>query len=57
MDVNHLDIMLLLFALCRLDPVNNNVYVGNIAPEWPEAEIQAHFASKLLHWKPLPPHC
>ncbi|KAI8463226.1 MAG: hypothetical protein J3K34DRAFT_527152, partial [Monoraphidium minutum] len=27
------------------DPANTNVYVGNIAPDWSEADINAHFAS------------
>lgn len=27
------------------DPNNTNVYVGNIAPDWLEADINAHFAS------------
>ncbi|GBF89891.1 oligouridylate-binding protein-like [Raphidocelis subcapitata] len=27
------------------DPANTNVYVGNIAPDWQEADINSHFAS------------
>jgi trehalose-6-phosphatase len=33
-------------AVDRLDPLNTNVYVGNISPEWREADIQQHFASE-----------
>ncbi len=29
----------------RSDPANTNVYVGNIAPDWQEGDINAHFAS------------
>lgn len=31
---------------CRIDPVNCNVYVGNIAPDWQEEDIQEHFAGE-----------
>ncbi|KAI8472361.1 MAG: hypothetical protein J3K34DRAFT_519833 [Monoraphidium minutum] len=28
----------------KADPANTNVYLGNIAPDWSEAEVTAHFA-------------
>ena len=31
--------------LCRSDPTNTNVYIGNISPELTEADIRRHFSS------------
>jgi hypothetical protein len=42
----------------RADPLNTNVYVGNIAPDWAEPDIRAHFASETQtapDWPAGPP--